>query len=201
MHSSLLFKWSLLRVFRNVWWSFRGSGTILHGDDLTKLIYLRARLSIVSAPIVTSGAFIRASAHDAQWLSSGFNIENTRFNNKEFEITPRNVARLKVNWIFDTGGDVSATPAVDRDAVYVPDWAGNFFKIDSETGKQIWRHQISEYTGQKFNFSRTAPAISGDRVVIGLQDGDPVIGATVLAVSRQTGELLWKTTIDTHPSS
>jgi outer membrane protein assembly factor BamB len=42
-----------------------------------------------------------------------------------------NVAGLEKKWEFTTGGDVSATPAVDGDTVYFPDRAGNLYAVDS----------------------------------------------------------------------
>ena len=81
------------------------------------------------------------------WTSAGQNRSNTRYAKTESKISPANVGNLDVKWVFETGGDVSATPAVDGKAVYVPDWAGNLFKIDRKTGALIWSRQISEYTG------------------------------------------------------
>jgi len=49
--------------------------------------------------------------------------------------------------VFTTGGDVSATPTVDGDAVYFPDWAGNLFAVKKDSGRLIWSHKISDYDG------------------------------------------------------
>jgi polyvinyl alcohol dehydrogenase (cytochrome) len=83
------------------------------------------------------------------WTSAGQNRSNTRHAKTESKISPANVGN-----VFETGGDVSATPAVDGKYVYVPDWAGNLFKIDRDTGELIWSRQISDYTGIPGDFSR-----------------------------------------------
>jgi len=47
------------------------------------------------------------------------------------------VGGLTQKWAFTTGGDVSATPAVDEQRVYFPDWAGNLYAVDRKTGRQV----------------------------------------------------------------
>src|SRR6188768_476672 len=71
------------------------------------------------------------------WLTAGQNLSNTRYNKMETTITPENVSTLKMKWAFETGGDVSATPAVDEGFVYFPDWKGNLYKVDATTGQLI----------------------------------------------------------------
>jgi polyvinyl alcohol dehydrogenase (cytochrome) len=135
------------------------------------------------------------------WTSAGQNISNTRHAKTENKISPANVSNLAVKWVFDTGGDVSATPAVDGEYVYVPDWAGNFFKIDRKTSDLVWDRQISEYTGIDGDFSRTTPAIHGDKLIFGNQGGRFFQGATFLAVDKNSGDLLWSTILDSHSAA
>jgi hypothetical protein len=64
-----------------------------------------------------------SDGRNALWRSTGQNLNNTRFQSAEHEIGVDNVWSLAVKWQFTTtGGDVSATPAVDEDNVYFPDW-------------------------------------------------------------------------------
>jgi polyvinyl alcohol dehydrogenase (cytochrome) len=93
------------------------------------------------------------------WHFWGGNISNTHSNPFEHTLTTKNVSQLEPKWAFTTGGDVSATPTVDSTSVYVPDWAGNLFKIDRRTGEAIWSHRVSEYTGIAGSLSRNSPAI------------------------------------------
>jgi polyvinyl alcohol dehydrogenase (cytochrome) len=136
------------------------------------------------------------------WLSAGQNNNNTREAFTESKINPTNVSQLQVRWVLNTGGDISATPAVDDNYVYVPDWAGNIYKIDVSTGAVIWNKQVKDFTGQNFNFSRTTPLITDNMVIFGTQLGDPVgIGAILISLDKDTGELIWMTQLDDHFAS
>ena len=75
------------------------------------------------------------------WNSAGGNLQNTRFQANEKTLSVSNVDELEVKWEFTTGGDVSATPAVDGDTVYFPDRAGNLYAVDKWTGQQRWKVQ------------------------------------------------------------
>lgn len=138
-----------------------------------------------------------------QWLSAGQNLNNTRNASTETKISVSNVNQLNVKWAFTTAGDVSATPAVDGSAVYFPDWGGFIYKVDAETGELIWSRQVKEFTGQSFNLSRVTPLIEGNQVIFGTQLGPLFqgVGATIISLNKNTGELLWKTKIDDHPWS
>jgi polyvinyl alcohol dehydrogenase (cytochrome) len=133
----------------------------------------------------------------ALWLVAGQNLSNTRHQKNETKIDAGNVKNLSVKWVFTTGGDVSATPAVDESAVYVPDWAGNLFKIDRETGSQIWSRKISDYTGIPDDVSRTTPVVYGDMLIFGNQGG----GAHLMAVNKDSGDLIWVRKVDDHAAS
>src|SRR5260221_174918 len=127
------------------------------------------------------------------WPFWGGNTSNTHSNSFEHTLTPEKVSRLEPKWIFTAGGDVSATPTVDAGSVYVPDWAGNLFKIDRRTGEKNWSHKISEYTGISGSLSRNSPAIVGNLLIFGDQ-----ASATVMAVDKRSGLLVWKTLLDSH---
>jgi polyvinyl alcohol dehydrogenase (cytochrome) len=135
------------------------------------------------------------------WLSAGHDRHNTRYQKSETTISPDNVGDLEVKWVFTTGGDVSATPAVDGEYVYAPDWAGNLFKIDRETGASVWSRMIGDYTGVDGDFSRATPAIHGNKLILGNQGGRSFQGATLLALDKETGDLLWSTKLEDHPAS
>ena len=74
-----------------------------------------------------------------------------------------------MKWAFTTGGDVSATPAVDGSNVYVPDWAGNLYAVDRSTGAQVWSASIAAATGVPGDKARATPVLSGDKVIVGTQ--------------------------------
>ena len=149
----------------------------------------------IAAPVITAGQ------GRGLWTMGGQNRHNTRYAPTEDRIGVHNAFRLTTKWVFPTSGDVSATPAVEDNAVYVPDWGGTLYKVNAKTGQQIWARPISSYTGISTPgpgvtqpASRTAPAIVGNTLIIGSHRG-----AYIIAVNKHNGNLLWKTQADTHP--
>ena len=151
--------------------------------------------SLLLVPTIVSGA-----NRKGEWRSGGQNLKNTRYQATEEYLSPANVAKLSPKWVFTTGGNISATPAVVDGAVYVPDWGGNLFKIDAHKGTQIWAKSIAaDYIKEPnipVTFSRTSPAIQGNKVIIGSQEG-----GFLIAINKDTGELIWKTKLDDHPAA
>ena len=148
----------------------------------------------------TGAALVAASAPAAPkkfvWPMGGQNYGNTRSNDDENKISPGKAGQLATKWTFTTKGDVSATPAVVDGAVYFPDWGGYFHKVDADTGGLIWSRPVSDYDGVPGSFSRTSPAVYGDTVFIGDQNG-----AHLLAIDTATGNLRWSTQLDAHPKA
>jgi polyvinyl alcohol dehydrogenase (cytochrome) len=157
------------------------------------------------AALVVAGALLGgvsgAAASGNQWTSAGGDAQNTRWQPTERTLSPANAARLERKWTFTTGGDVSATPAVDGDTVYFPDRAGSLYAVDAMTGQERWRSSIAAATGVAGDYARATPALAGNKVVIGTQGGSFGGGGKVLAFHRDTGALLWRTTLDTHPAA
>ncbi|HEY1767919.1 MAG TPA: PQQ-binding-like beta-propeller repeat protein [Terracidiphilus sp.] len=139
----------------------------------------------------------------ADWSMAGQNLADTRSQPAEHRINPANVSRLSVKWIFTTANSVSATPAVVGDAVYFPDWAGNLYAVNRETGRQIWSASISSYDGFTGAVSRVTPTVYRDELIFG--DNEELAGAhngaNLIAVDRSTGALRWITQIDSHPAA
>lgn len=100
---------------------------------------------------------------------------------------------------------------------------GRLHAINRITGQPVWTRHISEYGASIYsNISRSSPAIAGDLVIIGDNlNQDIVIGlpfladdevrrtlgfpefskATVYAINRHNGELVWKQQLDQHNMS
>jgi polyvinyl alcohol dehydrogenase (cytochrome) len=138
-----------------------------------------------------------AGSGGGQWTSAGGDRANTRFQASEHEISTANAGRLNVDWVVETGGDVSATPAVDEERVYVPDWQGNLYAVDRDTGAIVWARTIPGYTGIPGDKARATPAIAGDMLVIGNQ-GPFGGGGKVLGIDKNTGDLRWATQVEDH---
>jgi polyvinyl alcohol dehydrogenase (cytochrome) len=156
-------------------------------------------IALVVGGVLLGGA---ASAADSgsHWNSAGGNAQNTRFQANEKTFSVSNVAQLEVKWSFTTGGDVSATPAVDGDTVYFPDRAGNLYAVDKWTGQQRWKSSIAAASGVPGDYARATPALANNKVILGTQ-GPFGGGGKILAFHKDTGALLWSTTLDTHPAA
>ena len=97
---------------------------------------------------------------------AGQNIEDTHFQAAEHEISPANVGRLAPWWTLITVGAISATPAVDDGAVYVPDYGGKLWAVATGSGRVLCSRDISSYTGVAGDQSRTSPAAYGARFTL-----------------------------------
>src|ERR1700719_3347992 len=142
-------------------------------------------------------------SRSGQWTIAGQNLANTWSQPAEHLIGPSNVKGLSAKWVFTTGGDVSATPTVDGDAVYFPDWAGNLFAVKKDSGQLIWSHKISEYDGVQGAISRVSPAVDANHVIIGDILNSKLVhkGANVISVDRETGTVQWITQVKTDPAA
>ncbi len=151
--------------------------------------------------LMTFGGVVSAGQDDV-WTNSGGDLRNTRSQPTERKISVDTVDGLSKKWEFTTAGDVSATPAVDSDTVYFPDWGGQLYAVNKKTGQLRWQTTIASATGVLFDKARATPAITDKAVIVGTQGsifapgGGP--GGWVLAFDKKTGKLLWKTRADQH---
>lgn len=125
-------------------------------------------------------------AADLSWPMGGQNYRNTRSNPNQMRTNVHNVGQLALRWKVDTAGDVSATAAVVGDAVYFPDWSGDVYKVDAQTGSVLWKKRLP-VDGTVQAIARTSPAVVGNVVYIGDQHG------YVEALSTDSGSILWRT--------
>ena len=146
---------------------------------------------IAIAFLLTGVLFLNAQvpiSAGGQWPVSGQNLNDWRSQPAEHTISPTNVGMLAPKWVFTTGGDVSATPTVAGEAVYFPDWAGNIYAVNKNTGQQIWSAQISTYTGVSGDLVRSSPAAFGDELIFGDNQGNIGLGSGAY-LDRSCGEL------------
>jgi polyvinyl alcohol dehydrogenase (cytochrome) len=156
----------------------------------------RAGTGVLAAALLLPLAAARGAAQSPDWPMAGQGLTNTRHQPAETAIGAHNAARLRPRWVFTMGGDASATPAVAGGALYVPDWEGNLFKVDTATGAALWTRRIADYTGDPATFARATPALAGGVLYVGTQKG-----AHLLAVDSATGDLAWKTLLDPHEAA
>ena len=117
-------------------------------------------MAIVAALVLPAVVF--AAGAQGDWLTGGQNQDNSRNQAAETTIGAANVSTLAPAWTFLTGadtasgGDVSATPAVDGEMIYFPDSKGHLFALDAAS------HAVS---GSKT--SPRSPKIAGDALPFG----------------------------------
>ena len=154
----------------------------------------RATLALVVVAIAVPALALAATS--SSWPSGGHDASNSHSNPAETMINANNAGKLAVKWTTQVHGDVSANPAVVGGAIYVPDWGsgsgGYLNKIDAATGNVAWSRPISDYDGRSGSVSRAAPAVVGNSVYLGDQNG-----GYLFAVNATTGAPIWTTRLDT----
>jgi polyvinyl alcohol dehydrogenase (cytochrome) len=137
-----------------------------------------------------------------EWSMFGQNLANTA-NGTAPAINPTTVKMLLPKWTFTTQGDVSARAAVVDAAVYFPDFSGSVYRVNANTGRQVWSRSLAaDYgltpsAGGTKVVSRTSPAVNGTTLYLGTQS--TASGAYLLAIDTRDGTLKWKTQVDPHP--
>ncbi len=166
-------------------------------------IYIAASGIAAISLITLIGWADQDSGGPGQWPVAGQDLSNSWNQPAEHLINSSNVSTLNLAWTFTTGGSVSATPTVAGNAVYFPDWAGNLYAVEKDTGQLIWSHKISEYDGFQTAISRVSPAVHGNMLIIGDNENPAAAhnGANIIAVDRGTGALMWTTQVETHPAA
>src|SRR5437762_10476038 len=122
----------------------------------------------------------------ADWPLYGRDLAGSHYNPNEKQLTPATVGRLKVKWIFETGGDVSSQPTVVGGVVYFGSWDGKQYAVDAKTGKKLWE------------FESGAPSRSGAAYADGIIYFADV-NARLFALDAKTGAQIWKVKTDPHP--
>lgn len=141
---------------------------------------------------------------DANWTAAGRDLSNARNASNEHRISTRTAPMLTTKWTYMAAGDVTANPAVEGDFLYFPDASGFLYKINRRTGAEVWKFPISNYTGIAGDYARATPAIAGNALILGNQNGKNLEffgqpapkGAWVFAVDKNTGAKLWLTQVD-----
>lgn len=138
----------------------------------------------------------QALAAPSDWPSFGRTSQNTSSNPSEYIISGANVGTLAPKWVATVSGSVSARPAVVGNVVYFPDWGGNLWALNAQTGAIVWAHSFSSYGLPNGTVARATPTVVGNTLYIGTQPGGYMV-----AVSLKTGALRWKAQLDTHPTA
>jgi polyvinyl alcohol dehydrogenase (cytochrome) len=162
---------------------------------------MRRRIAVSVAAIAALSAHGAYAGQGSEWNTSGGDRQNTRSQPSEHTLSVANVNQLEVKWAATTDGDVSATPAVDSDTVYFPDWGGYVSAVNKATGALKWKVKLSNVTGIPNDKSRSTPAVTDDKIIFGTQGailagGGP--GGKIVALKKATGAVAWVTQAESH---
>ncbi len=120
----------------------------------------------------------------------------------QFRMGPQNNAvvggRLETTWRIETGGQISASPAIMDGTLYVGNNDGSLFAIDVTSGQVLWKAHVP-------NPLMSDPLVYGNVVIVG--EGDPtsrtsspsepvMVGqgaSALIAFDRSSGEIRWQT--------
>lgn len=137
-----------------------------------------------------------AAADNNNWLSHGRSYDESRFSPLT-QINKNNVKDLALAWSFEFPDDrgLEATPIVVDGVIYTSGAWSRVFAHNARTGELLWSYD-PEVAKEWLVRACCGPvnrgvAVWGNNIYIGTLDG------YLLALDRQTGELVWKVlTID-----
>ncbi len=126
---------------------------------------------------------------------SGWSIDprNSRFQPQP-GVSRDEIPRLKVKWSFDYPGGNYGQPTVVGGRVFLTSLGGAIYSLDAQTGCLYWR--FGQRTPSRTTIS-IGPLPGIARSGYAAYFGDNT--AKVYAVDAATGDLLWKTRVDSHP--
>ncbi len=154
--------------------------------------------------VATDQLAVRSSLHKVQtgdkpqtdWQHYGNSAGGTRFAEIE-QINSGNVSKLKEVWRYRTGvtDDFKMTPLQVDNSLYLCGANNVLMAIDSDTGKEIWRHDPGIAPSAKNQYARTCRGVSYHQAPKEYQGECPkrivtaTVDARILAVDAESGEV------------
>jgi alcohol dehydrogenase (cytochrome c) len=134
-----------------------------------------------------------ADREPGAWLTYSGNYQSHRFSNLD-EITPRNVANLKVAWVYQLRerGYFQTSPIVVDGVMYISEPPSRVSALDVRTGRTLWswqRRQAAKAKTIGFGASNRGVAILGETVYIGTLD------CAIVALDARSGAVRWETQV------
>jgi len=149
----------------------------------------RARLALCAlvVPWVTTVAVAQSTTagRSADWPVYGGNTDNSHFTTLG-QISPANVARLKVAWTYDThdafsGSEMQANPIVIDGVLYATTPKLHVFALNAATGKELWRFDPNNGAPPTSRIRHRGVVVTGDRVIFNYRN-------RLYALDRATGK-------------
>ncbi len=141
--------------------------------------------AIISAFSVVVPTSVDAQSKSVDWPVYGGNTDNTHFTTLN-QITPANVARLKVAWTYQThdefnGSEMQANPIVIDGVMYATTPKLHVFALNAATGKELWRFDPNNGAAPLSRIRHRGVVVTGDRVIFNYR-------YRLYALDRKTGK-------------
>lgn len=114
------------------------------------------------------------------WLAGGLLIGQAQVE----AISPKNVARLKLAWTYDTGDSTEpmgrhkrlpkfeASPVYMQGRLYLSTPGGSVMAVDAESGHEVWRVNLGiDRDGNYGDFANRGVSLRGEKLYVGTVDG------------------------------
>lgn len=152
-----------------------------------------------AAPTVPDGA----APQSGDWATWQHDARGSRHNADERALTPATVGLLEPAWALAQPARPNSyhgsQPAVVDGTLYVGNGDATLSAVDAESGAARWTFDTRSVAGpadaQSPNPLRDGPAVAGGIVYAGDSRGH------VYGVDAGTGELVWSTRVDDHPTA
>jgi polyvinyl alcohol dehydrogenase (cytochrome) len=150
---------------------------------------------------MTAGVFAQCPANAGlapsgrSWNGWGADLSNSRFQPAESaQISAADVPKLKLKWAFGFPGvrSVLGQPSVVAGRVYIGVDTGMVYSLNAVAGCMYWSYKADAGV-------RTAITVAPIGARYAAYFGD--LKANVYAIDATTGDLIWKTHVDDHPSA
>jgi alcohol dehydrogenase (cytochrome c) len=144
--------------------------------------------------IQVSGERLQAArANQEEWLMYSGSYNGWRHTSLT-EITPANVAQLRIRWVkqFDSNDpSIEATPLVIHGVIFTVAPASNVVALDARTGDVIWEYKRPIPADSSLGYGRVnrGLAVHGSTIFFGSLDG------YLVAINANDGKVLWQTMV------
>ena len=153
--------------------------------------------SVIKQHSCSTNSTLKDLGSEPAWNGWSIGTSNTRYAPAKIAgLSPGQVSRLKLKWVFGVPGASSLydQPTIVGGRVYFGSDAGQIFSIDANSGCVYWAFQADS-------------GVRGSVTLASLKAGSPQlvffgdIRANAYAINASTGELVWKTHTDLHPEA
>ena len=175
------------------------AGAAIPSQSGAPLVPERPTAPAPNLPPVTNQDLVDGLKNPSRWLTYSGDYTGRRHSPLK-QITPGNVAKLSLQWMFQAEGMAIARgfesiPLMLDGVMYISGNNNLAWAVDVRTGRQIWRYRRSFPPGMTYggvNPSNRGLAVLGNLVYMATLD------AHVVALDRNTGRVVWDTVMDDY---